>query len=153
MNLYVSLYVALLFVVLTPGILLTFPRKGSKLVVAVVHGLVFALVYHLTHKAVWLATSGEEGFVSTIGVMATNYYAAKEAEKNRQAEAQRLGAQIQGAYAAAGNNIRNMQAAQSFAAQQRSAYASAADNVRQYNSTYEAALAKLMAEAAKNNKK
>ena len=55
MNVYMSLYLALLFVVLTPGVLVTVPA-GSKLAVAVAHGLVFAVVYHLTHKAVWSAT-------------------------------------------------------------------------------------------------
>ena len=50
-----SLYLALLFVVLTPGVLLTAP-VGSKLAVAVVHGVVFAVVYSLTQKEVWNAT-------------------------------------------------------------------------------------------------
>jgi len=55
-HLYMSLFVTLLFVLLTPGVLVTLPSKGSSLLtVAVVHGLVFALVYHLTHKAVWKA--------------------------------------------------------------------------------------------------
>jgi len=56
MNVYLSLYLALLFVVLTPGVLLSLPPGGSKLVVAATHGVVFALVYHLTYKAVWNAT-------------------------------------------------------------------------------------------------
>lgn len=56
MNLYMSLYLVFLFVVLTPGILLRIPPKSSKLVVAVVHGLVFALVYCLTYKFVLNAT-------------------------------------------------------------------------------------------------
>jgi hypothetical protein len=51
-----SLYLVFLFVVLSPGILLRIPPKGSKLVVAVVHGLVFALVYCLTYKFVLNAT-------------------------------------------------------------------------------------------------
>ena len=57
-----SLYVALLFVVLTPGLLLRLPPKGSLLMAAIVHGLVFALVYHFTHKMVWRLTM--EGFES-----------------------------------------------------------------------------------------
>ena len=56
MNIYVSLYLALLFIVLTPGVLLSLPPGGSKLVVAATHGVVFALVYHLTNKAVLNAT-------------------------------------------------------------------------------------------------
>jgi len=56
MNLYTSLYLALLFFVLTPGILLSVPPGGSKMVVAFTHAVVFAVVYHFTHKAVWNAT-------------------------------------------------------------------------------------------------
>ena len=52
MNLICTLYVALLFVLLTPGVLLRLPPKGSLLTVAIVHGLVFALIYHFTHKIV-----------------------------------------------------------------------------------------------------
>ena len=49
-----SLFIVALFVVLTPGILVTLPSKGSsKLTVAVVHGLAFALLYSLLEKAVW----------------------------------------------------------------------------------------------------
>ena len=62
MNLMMSLYVALLFVVLTPGLLLRLPPKGPLLMAAIVHGLVFALVYHFTHKMVWRLTM--EGFES-----------------------------------------------------------------------------------------
>jgi len=52
MELFMSLFVAGLFVALTPGVLVTLPSKGSKLTVAVVHGLLFAVVYHLTRKVV-----------------------------------------------------------------------------------------------------
>ena len=47
-----SLFIVLLFVLLTPGILLRLPAKGSKLTVALVHGIVFALVFHFFHKVV-----------------------------------------------------------------------------------------------------
>ena len=48
-----SLFMALLFVLLTPGVLLRLPPSGPLLTVAVVHGLLFALVFHFTHKAVF----------------------------------------------------------------------------------------------------
>lgn len=48
----VSVYVALLFFVLVPGVLLSLPPGGSKLVVAAVHAVVFGLVYHFTHRMV-----------------------------------------------------------------------------------------------------
>ena len=56
MNAWMILYVAVLFFVLTPGILLSLPSGGSKTTVAAVHALVFALVFHFTHKLVWNAT-------------------------------------------------------------------------------------------------
>jgi hypothetical protein len=48
-----SLFLAALFFVLTPGVLVSLPPGGSKLVVAATHAVVFALVYHLTKKAVY----------------------------------------------------------------------------------------------------
>jgi hypothetical protein len=50
---YMLPVVGLLFFVLTPGILITLPPKGSKVVVAVTHAIVFALLFHLTHKVFW----------------------------------------------------------------------------------------------------
>ena len=44
------LYTALLFFLLTPGILLTLPPKGKKMTVALVHALVFGIVFTLSHK-------------------------------------------------------------------------------------------------------
>lgn len=47
------LYITALFVALTPGILLTLPSKGSKLMVAIVHAMVFTLILCLTYKQVY----------------------------------------------------------------------------------------------------
>ena len=52
MNIIMFFYVFLLFVLLTPGILLSLPPKGSKWSMAIVHGLVFALVWCLTNNYV-----------------------------------------------------------------------------------------------------
>jgi len=46
------LYSVLLFYVLTPGILVTLPKGGSKMVVALTHAVIFAIVCHLTHRTV-----------------------------------------------------------------------------------------------------
>lgn len=51
-------YLIILFVALVPGVLLRLPPGGSKLTVAAVHGLVFALVWHLTHKMVSRSAEG-----------------------------------------------------------------------------------------------
>lgn len=57
MNVIMFIYAFLLFFVLTPGVLLSLPPKGSKMVVAGVHALVFAIVWTLTNKMVWMTTT------------------------------------------------------------------------------------------------
>ena len=45
-------YLAVLFFVLTPGVLLSLPPKGSKFVVALTHAAVFGVVYYFTSPIV-----------------------------------------------------------------------------------------------------
>jgi len=52
-----TLYIVLLFFLLTPGVLLSLPPKGNKITVAATHALVFGLVWQVTHKFVWLMTT------------------------------------------------------------------------------------------------
>lgn len=54
-------FVALLFAALTPGVLVTLPPRSSKLTVALTHGVVFALVYHLTQHTARVMLGGREG--------------------------------------------------------------------------------------------
>jgi hypothetical protein len=61
MSILVSLYAAVLFFLLTPAVLLRLPPNGSKFVVAGVHALVFALIFHFTHKIVWRLGARIEG--------------------------------------------------------------------------------------------
>lgn len=50
MNLSMLLYMAILFVVLVPGLVLRLPSKGSLVFAAIVHALVFVVLYSLiTH--------------------------------------------------------------------------------------------------------
>ena len=60
-HLCMFIFSVMLFFILTPGIALTIPPKSSKSVVALVHALVFATVWHFTHKLVWHASEGFEG--------------------------------------------------------------------------------------------
>jgi hypothetical protein len=53
MNLVVAIYSAILFFVLSPGVLLRLPSNGSKMTVAAVHALVFAVVLYFTAGFVW----------------------------------------------------------------------------------------------------
>jgi hypothetical protein len=67
MNWVITVYIALLFFVLTPGVLVTLPPKGKKFTVAAFHAVVFALVWHFTHKLVWstsmsLMAPSKEGY-------------------------------------------------------------------------------------------
>ena len=62
MNIFVTLYSAILFFVLTPAVFLRLPPNGSKYTVAAVHAIVFAVVFHFTHKIVWRMSMGMEGF-------------------------------------------------------------------------------------------
>jgi hypothetical protein len=47
-NISSLLYLVFLFYVLTPNVLLRIPPNGSKHVVALVHAVVFAVVYYYT---------------------------------------------------------------------------------------------------------
>ena len=58
MNWVVTVYTAILFFVLTPNVLLRLPPKGKPLLVAAVHAVIFALVYHFTHMLVWKMSMG-----------------------------------------------------------------------------------------------
>lgn len=62
MNWLFSLYVAILFFILTPAVLLRIPKKGSKYTVAGVHAIVFAILLHFTGKFVWNVSMSMEGF-------------------------------------------------------------------------------------------
>lgn len=53
MSLPISLYAAVLFYALVPGILVSIPAGANRATQAAVHALVFAAVWHFTHKAVW----------------------------------------------------------------------------------------------------
>ena len=59
-HILMTIYVALLFVILTPGILLTLPPNSSRLTVAIVHSIVFAILFHFTHKLVWNMIYGKK---------------------------------------------------------------------------------------------
>jgi hypothetical protein len=44
------IYLGVLFFLLVPGILVTLPKSGSKWTVALLHSLIFVIVFTLTHK-------------------------------------------------------------------------------------------------------
>lgn len=50
MNLVLFVVLVALFVVLTPGVLVYLPPKQSKLVTALTHGVIFAVIWTIIHK-------------------------------------------------------------------------------------------------------
>ena len=58
-NVGMTLFVTLLFVLLTPGVVVSFPQKGSILNKAILHGFLFAVIYHYVHKSVWKMVGGK----------------------------------------------------------------------------------------------
>ena len=53
MNFAVAIYSAILFFILSPGVLLRLPPNGSKMTVAAVHALVFGVILYFTASTVW----------------------------------------------------------------------------------------------------
>lgn len=58
----IALSGALLFLILTPGVLLRIPQKGSVLTVAVVHAIVFGILLYFISKAVYQSYNKVEKF-------------------------------------------------------------------------------------------
>jgi hypothetical protein len=58
MDAMMFLYTAVLFFILTPGILLSLPPGATKTVTAITHAVVFAFVWSFTNQAVFAATRG-----------------------------------------------------------------------------------------------
>ncbi len=53
MNWIITIYIALLFFALCPGVLVSLPPKRGKLTTAAVHAVLFAMILHFTYKFVW----------------------------------------------------------------------------------------------------
>jgi hypothetical protein len=62
MSVFHFIITVFLFVLLTPGILLRLPPKGSKWIVAIVHGIVFALSMHIVYYYILPSLRSLEGF-------------------------------------------------------------------------------------------
>jgi hypothetical protein len=67
-----ALYVAVLFYVLAPGILLSLPRGGNKMTVAMTHALVAAVVFYFTHKMAYKFLRQFDGFQDAAMNMGAN---------------------------------------------------------------------------------
>lgn len=61
MSVLMYVVMALLFAALTPGVLLSLPPGASRIVSALVHGLVFAVVWHFLQGPISQMLSSFEG--------------------------------------------------------------------------------------------
>ena len=52
-NIVIPVYATILFFILSPGVLLTLPPGGSTMIVALVHSLVFFILFFFTHRFVY----------------------------------------------------------------------------------------------------
>jgi hypothetical protein len=91
-HLCIFFFIAILFFILTPGILVTIPKKSSKTVVALVHALVFAIVLHFTHKIVFHgnerfadSTAADKDYLAALAKTEAADKAAKFAKTNADA--------------------------------------------------------------------
>jgi hypothetical protein len=76
-------FIVLLFVVLTPGLYVTYPSNGSKFVVALSHAIAFALILYFTHTIVRnLLNRTTEGFKSKGGSVAQITKQLERAKQN-----------------------------------------------------------------------
>jgi len=72
MQIFLMIYSAVLFFLLTPNILVTLPPTSSKYVIAATHGILFAVIYMITHPFVT-----REGY-STVGLKRVECFAKCE---------------------------------------------------------------------------
>lgn len=58
MNLTVLIFSTVLFFVLSPGVLVTIPKNGSKITASAVHAVVFGIIFHFSHNFIMQLSEG-----------------------------------------------------------------------------------------------
>lgn len=59
--------VAILFFALVPGVIVSVPSRGSRMIITLVHTLIFALVFYIIGSFVFSALEGFESSLSFAG--------------------------------------------------------------------------------------
>jgi hypothetical protein len=55
-----AVYAAVLFFLLTPGVLVTLPPGASRMTVNLIHAAVFGAVWMVSHKLMWKLIAGHK---------------------------------------------------------------------------------------------
>jgi len=72
-------YVVILFILLTPNILVRLPPNGDKMTVTLVHALIFGVVFSMTHNAAMkLASGGGKSNYCGDKLMGASYYSEQK---------------------------------------------------------------------------
>jgi hypothetical protein len=70
MNALTFIYVFILFYILTPGVLITLPKKISRILAALIHGLIFTVILAITYRPIYkLSTRLFENFSGNESVL------------------------------------------------------------------------------------
>ena len=59
MSFVIFIYVVILFILLTPGVLVMLPPGGDKMTVTLVHALIFGIIFSMTHGTIMKLSSGK----------------------------------------------------------------------------------------------
>lgn len=82
-----SVFATLLFIILSPGLFLRLPNKGSKWTVLTVHSIVFFVIYYFCHSLVYQYFNpmvGKQGFSNKQGFKQQQGFANKQGFKQKQ---------------------------------------------------------------------
>ena len=91
-NIGLSIYIAILFIILTPGVLFSIPPHTSTLIKAVIHGILFAVVYFFTNKRVWQIVTTEGFKKSSTDAVKKKRQQKKEKEDRKKKEDKKIAA-------------------------------------------------------------
>ena len=58
MNITTFILAFVLFVILTPNVLIRLPPKSGKYIVAATHAFIFILIWYIAHKYIWSFSEG-----------------------------------------------------------------------------------------------
>ena len=59
MSFVIFIYVVILFMLLTPGVLVMLPPGGDKMTVTLVHALIFGIIFSMMHGTIMNLSSGK----------------------------------------------------------------------------------------------
>lgn len=53
MKIFNTIYATILFIIFTPGLIFTISKKSSKIYIAIIHAILFGIIFHITRTLLW----------------------------------------------------------------------------------------------------